>query len=90
MKKRQRSALPGLHATLHSGVRAEKGTIPTVGVRAAAALRTAVPGPTGRTAQRSAFPCLRATLHSGVRAEKGMIPTPRVCAAAALQAAVPV
>ncbi len=37
------------------GVRAETGAIPTVGICAAAALRAAVPGPTGRTAQRSAF-----------------------------------
>ena len=33
-------------------------TIPTVGACAAAALRAAVPAPTGRTGQRSAFPCL--------------------------------
>ena len=38
------------------GVRAETGVISTIGVFAAAALRAAVPGPTGRTAQRSAFP----------------------------------
>ncbi len=35
---------PGLRATLSSGVRAEKGAIPTVRVHAAAALRAAVPG----------------------------------------------
>ena len=38
------------------GVRAETGVISTVGVFAVAALRAAVPGPTGRTARRSAFP----------------------------------
>ena len=34
---------PDLRATLSSGVRAEKGAIPTVRVHAAAALRAAVP-----------------------------------------------
>ena len=34
---------PLSRAILHSGVRAEKGAIPTVGIGAAAALRAAVP-----------------------------------------------
>ena len=58
----RRSAFPCLRAIPPSGVRAEKGVIPTVGAGAAAALRAAVPAPTGRTGQRSAFPCLAALL----------------------------
>ena len=59
-------------------------------VFAAAALRAAVPGPTGRTAQRSAFPerAVRSWL-LGVRAETGVISTVGVFAVAALRAAVP-
>ena len=55
---------PGVRATLSSGVRAEKGAIPTVRVHAAAALRAAVPAPTGRTGQRSAFQAVPALLLS--------------------------
>ena len=57
-----RSAFPGRCATFPGGVCAETWTTRLVWVIAAAALRAAVPAPTGRTGQRSAFPCLRATL----------------------------
>ena len=72
------------------GVRAETGIISTIVVFVAAALRAAVPGPTGRTAQRSAFPerAARSRL-LGVRAETGVISTIVVFVAAALRAAVP-
>ena len=58
-ERRERPVLSGgagTRAILFLGVRAEKGAILTVGACAAAALRAAVPAPTGRTGQRSAFP----------------------------------
>ena len=51
-------ALQAVRAASSVGGTCGDGVIPTVGVSAAAALRAAVPGPTGRTARRSAFPCL--------------------------------
>ena len=56
-------------------VRLSAGTLAFSIIRTAAwytpfaALRAAVPAPTGRTGRRSAFPCLRAVLPGGVGAE---------------------
>ena len=66
-----RSAFPGRCATFPGGVCAETWTTRLVWVIAAAALRAAVPAPTGRTGQRSAFPCLRATLSRWGRCREG-------------------
>ena len=63
------------------GVRAERGVILTVGVCAAAALRAAVPAPTGRTGQRSAFPGRRAMTLGGVGVPPGELPSAPACRA---------
>ena len=54
-----------------------------------AALRAAVPAPTGRTGRRSAFPCLRGVMLGGVRAERGVMTGRGTVRFAALGAAVP-
>ena len=65
---RSETGAPLSRAICPSGVRAEKGTIPTVGARAAAALRAAVP--TGGQRSLASAP----TSLAGVLAETGNIP----------------